>query len=120
MKKLALVLSIVMSTTLPVEAKSKFVFGRLKCAENVNNYLNTLGRKVTNSRSSHSFHQKFKRTSSPKKGDVLFVDRPGDGGHVAVYVGNGQCDNPSENRGWKRVNCSSIWRGKKRFFVSTR
>jgi hypothetical protein len=92
----------------------KFIFGRLKCAANVNAFLRINKRRVTNSLASASF-LRFTRVSKPRKGDIRYNKRPGSkgGGHVLVYWGGGQCLNPRQNKGWKVVPCSSVW-GKQR------
>jgi hypothetical protein len=95
-----------------------FVYGRLKCAVNVSAYLKRIGRKSTGSASSASYRA-LPRTANPRRYDVVFVDRPGKGGHVMLYWGGGMCLNPRENRGWRQVPCNQVWRGRPRSYHRT-
>lgn len=93
----------------------RFHYGSLKCAVNVNAWLRLHGRRGTGSASSRSF-LRYPRVAAPRFGDVRFNWRRG-GGHVAIVVGRGLCLNPSQNRGWRKVRCANIWRGRNAIYV---
>lgn len=101
-----------------VAGHSRFIFGRLKCAANVNAWLRRHGLRGTGSLAAASF-LRFPRVSI-HKANVMVTDRPGKGHHAAVVLGNGQCLNPSQNEGWRVKPCYSIWRGYWRVFVRAR
>jgi hypothetical protein len=100
-------------------ALPRFIFGRLKCAANVNAWLRLHGKRGTSSASSRSFLS-FPRVGTPRPGDIRFNYRPGGGGHAAVYAGQGMCLNPSQNKGWRRVPCARIWHGRRAIYVRPR
>lgn len=97
-------------------ALPRFHYGALHCAVNVNAWLQLHGKRGTGSASSKSF-LRFRRVASPRFGDVRFNRRDGGGGHVAIYIGKGMCLNPRQNKGWRKVPCNRIWRGRAAIFV---
>jgi hypothetical protein len=90
-------------------AAPKFVRGHNICALNVNRYRAALGLKQTHSAAANSFLS-LKRISHPVIGAVKYNSRGKGIGHVAIYVGNGMCANPSSrHQKWEVKSCNSIW-----------
>lgn len=100
------------------EAWPSFIKGHNICALNVNRLRVYLGLPQTHSASAKSFDN-FKRVSQPKKGNVMVVRRKDGGFHVALFLGNGMCLNPSSKLQKHSIKpCSSIWKGQPRHYVS--
>lgn len=94
-----------------------FIRGKEVCAKNVNAFMKKLKKRSTGSASSRSF-LKFKRTSSPRPGDVVFNSRGKSKGHVQVYDGNGMCWNPSaKKQRWVYQSCTASWRKAKKTYI---
>ena len=84
--------------TLPADAKTHFIRGRLVCAINVNKWLAAHGFRPTRSALAASF-LRYRRVAPAhmRFGDVRFNYREG-GGHVMIVLAKGQCLNPSTKR----------------------